>query len=180
MLWDASVVSQYLRAYSTPDEILAAIVDRLRERVAGYNDQNCWESDQPIPISHPGGGELCTVSMGGGDFPPEFFGGGGADTLTERGLIVVTPIVPVRGDRPYRRSRRVRSDPGSVLTRKRQILSALFADPTWEPAVDGRPLLRELMSPGRATDPHDVTTGESRMIAIQISMNVLFDWSLQP
>ncbi|MFG0261525.1 MAG: hypothetical protein ACF788_03965 [Novipirellula sp. JB048] len=173
-------IDSSLRGQISQDEILIAIVDRLRDQIDDYNDQNCWESDDPVPISHPGGNELCTVSFGPGQYPAEFFGGGGADTLTEVGSVIIAPTVPLQGDRPRRRSRRIHKDPDgrSLLHRKRQILSALFGS-EWEPSLAGQPLLRDMPSPIRCTPPGEVHIGDARMLQIQLSVQTIFDWSLQ-
>ncbi|MBL8869516.1 MAG: hypothetical protein JNK90_06955 [Planctomycetaceae bacterium] len=43
-----------------------------------------------------------TVVPGEGIFPPEFFAGGGNATLTEQGSVIVTPMVCMKLDRPFR------------------------------------------------------------------------------
>lgn len=172
-------IDSSLRGQTTQDEILIAFVDRLRDQIEEYNEQNCWESDDPVPLSHPGGSELCTVSFGPGQFPGEFFSGAGSDTLTEAASIIVAPTVPLTGDRPRRRARRIHKDPDgrSLLHRKRQVLAALFGSP-WEPHLDGQPLLRDMPSPGRCTQPGEVMVGDARMLQIQITIQTVFDWDL--
>lgn len=167
-----------LRGQTTQILILEAIVDRLIDQIPAYNDQNCWVSDSPVPLSHPGGDELCTVSFGDGSFPHEFFTGGGQDTLVEMGSIIIAPTVPMRGDRLRRRMRRIAEDDGkSLLDRKQQILRALFFD-HWEPVFGEQPLLRDMPAPTRCTAPGEVMIGEARMLQIQITIDTTFDWDL--
>lgn len=168
-----------LRGKITQDQILIAVVDRLRDQIEVYNEQNCWESDDPIPLTHPGGSEFCTVSFGGGEFPAEFFSGGGTETLTEAGTIIIAPTVPLQGDRPRRRRRRLIADNQgvSLLTRKQQILRALFRE-EWEPADGLQPLLRDLPSPTRCTPPGEVTIGQAQMLQCRIIIQTVFDWDL--
>lgn len=168
-----------LRGATTQDLILIAVVDRLRNAISEYNDQNCWESDDPVPLSHPGGDEFCTVSFGDGQFPSEFFAGGGADTLTEMGIVVVAPTVLLRGERPRRRLRRLVDDKDgrSLMHRKRAILRALFGS-DWEPAYKGRPLLRDMASPLSCSAPGEVMIGEAKMLQMRIMVRTVFDWDL--
>lgn len=168
-----------LRGATTQDKILDAIVDRLRESVDVYNDQNCWVSDDPIPLSHPGGEEFCTVSFGDGIFPPEFFTGGGELTLVEMGSIVIAPTIRQTGDRPRRKARRIATDSENrnLLYRKLQILKSLFKN-DWEPAFETQPLLRDLPNPTRCSSPAEVMVGEIKMIQFRLTISTVFDWDL--
>ena len=167
------------RGATTQDLILTAIVDRLINQIAEYNDQNCWESDDPVPLSHPGGYEFCTVSFGAGNFPHEFFTGGGAETLTEAGSVTIAPTVTLTGDRPRRRRRRLTSDTDgrNLINRKLQILKALFGS-SWEPADGDQPLLRDLPSPVNCSAPAEVMIGEARMLQLRLTIATTFDWDL--
>lgn len=159
--------------------ILTAIVDRLIAEIEDYNDQNCWESDDPVPDSAPGGYEFCTVSFGGGNFPREFFDGGGHETLTESGSVIIAPTVTLTGDRPRRRRRRLTADADgrNLMNRKRLILKALFGS-QWEPADGDKPLLRDLPSPLSCSPASDVQIGEARMLQMRITIATTFDWDL--
>ncbi|MGV3486233.1 MAG: hypothetical protein ACO1RT_17575 [Planctomycetaceae bacterium] len=168
-----------LRGATTQDLVLIAFVDRLRDQIAEYTDQNCWESDDPVPLTHPGGGEFCTVSFGDGDFPAEFFAGSSDETLTEMGSVIIAPTIPMDGDRPRRRRRRLVDDSGgvSLIHRKRQILRALFKS-EWEPFVGLQPLLRDMPSPVRCSAPGEVVIGEKKMLQMRITVRTVFDWDL--
>lgn len=168
-----------LRGATTQDLILTAVVERLIEAIEDYNDQNCWESDDPVPHSHAGGSEFCTVSFGAGNFPHEFYTGGGSATLTEAGSIIIAPTVPLTGDRPGRRRRRLTNDPDgrNLINRKRQILKALFGS-DWEPADGAKPLLRDLPHPVSCTAPGDVHVGDAMMLQARITIATTFDWDL--
>lgn len=173
------IIDSSLRGSTTQERILLSIAQRLIAQIPVFTDQNCWVSDDPVPLSHPGGNEFCTVSFGSGTFADEFFAGAGDDTLTEMGSIVVAPTVPMTGQRVRRRSRRIANDPtGQHLSnRKRQILTALLAD-GWEPADGEKPLLRDMMSPKSCTAPGEVVIGEAKMLQIQLSFSTVFDWDL--
>lgn len=168
-----------LRQHCTQDLILSAFVDQLRCEIDGYNDQNCYESDDPVPATHPGGDEFCTVSMGAGTYPAEFYAGAGHETLTEMGSIIIAPTVPMRGDRINHRRRRLIDDTDrkSLLQRKIDILRALFAT-QWEPVFQNRPLLRDMPSMTRCTAPGEVMVGEARYLQIQLTIQTTFDWDL--
>ncbi len=176
------IIDPTLRGATTQDLILIAIVDRLRGKIADYNDQNCWESDDPVPDSHDGGDEFCTVCFGDGSFPNEFFAGGGDATLTEMGSIIIAPSVLFRGDRPRRRRRRLVGNSAdtkakSLLNRKRQILTALFAD-HWDLADGAKPLLRDMPSPVRCTAPGEIMVGQAKYSQMRLTIETTFDWDL--
>ena len=80
-----STINFSLRGRTVQPKIVSAVVERLRSAVPGYNDQNCFESNQPVPAAFSGGRECCTVSIGAGSFPHEFFAGAGSATLVEDG-----------------------------------------------------------------------------------------------
>jgi hypothetical protein len=181
-------INNALRNRANQADIVQSIINRLIDCVNGLSDQNCFLSDQPIPKALPGGRYGCTVSIGGGRFPHEFFGGGGVDTLTEEGSVIVTPIVITAVDRPYQKLRRIlgtKTDhrvPGIVYF-KTQILRALLASdwepniPTDQPSVEA-PLLRDMLSLISADEPHDAMIGESEATAMQIRFATVFDWDL--
>lgn len=168
-----------LRGRITQDQILTAIADRLLEKIEIYTDANCWISDDPVPLSHPSGDEFCTVSLGSGSFVSELFDGAGADTLTEMGSVIIAPTVPIRGDRPRRRRRRISSDPDgkSLLNRKYLILKALFSE-EWEPADGVQPLLRDMPHPVSCSQPGEVHVGDATMLQLRIVIQTTFDWDL--
>ena len=174
-----SALDPSLRGRITQDSVLEVIGDRLRAAIEIYNDQNCWESDDPVPLSHPGGDEFCTVSLGSGNFPPEFFDGAGAATLVEMGSVIIAPTVPIRGDRPRRRRRRLSSDADgkNLLNRKYLILKALFGE-DWEPAAGLQPLLRDLPHPVSCSAPGEVHVGETTMLQLRLMIQTTFDWDL--
>lgn len=172
-----------LRGRTTQDRILTSIVDRLISEIDELDKSNCWLSDQPIPISIPGGRYAVTVSLGPGRFPSEFFAGGGSDTLVEDGALVITPLVVATSDRPRRKWRKIAGehrigDAPSLLYFKHGILKALLADSEWEPHDGDKPLLRDMLSPLSCDQPHDVPVGETLASAMQMRFSTVFDWDL--
>lgn len=172
-----------MRSRTTQDKILADVVTRLIAEIPELNDQNCWLSDQPVPITIPGGRYAVTVTMGGGRFPHEFWASGGTDTLTEDGSLIVTPLVVSTIDRPRRKWKKISGGDNSanrvpsLLYFKHAILSALLGG-GWEPAEDGVPLLRDMMAPLSADSPRDVAVGETIAAATQITFSTVFDWDV--
>lgn len=174
------------RSRTKQERILFSVVDRLIDRVQYLNDQNCWVCDQPIPLSLPGGRYAVTVSPGGGQFPHEFFGGAGKDTLTEDGSLVITPIVVNTIDRPRRAWQKIAGGDDAdiveltpnLLSMKHDVLDSMIGDEAWEPNHGGVPILRDMLSPISCTDPSDVPVGETQAIAMQIRFGTLFDWDL--
>lgn len=172
-------IDSTLRGATTQDLIIAAFVERLRGAISQYTDQNCFASDDPVPLSHAGGDEFCTVSFGDGSFPSEFFEGGGNETLVESGSVIISPSIKLSGDRKGRKSRRLYEDNEgkSLINRKRQILVALFGG-TWEPRSGRQPLLRDMPSPRRATAPGEIIVGEAKYTQSRIIVDTVFDWDL--
>ena len=171
------------RGKTTQDKILLSIVERLIDQIDDLNEANCWLSDQPIPVSIPGGRFAVTVSMGNGNFPHEFFTGSGTETLVEDGSIVITPIVAVVSDRPRQKWRKITGptqsgDTPSILYFKHAILKALLADNSWEPSFDNVPILRDMLAPISVDGPQDVRVGETMAAASQMRFSVVFDWDL--
>jgi hypothetical protein len=146
------------------DEILIANCDRLRGAIQGLNDSNCFVTYQPIPLHFPSGFYCVTVAPGEGSFPAEFYAGGGNATLTEQGSVIVTPMVCMKLDRPFRSEQALLQPDRGLLVWKRSILKALlvwdvsnFPGPAWEPTdANGRPLLRSQLQPRTSTAPADV------------------------
>lgn len=167
-----------LRGRCTQDDILLSIRDRLIDQLEWCTDQTCFLSDQPTPETSPSGAPFCTVSMGDGQFPHEFFTGGGADTCTEVASVIVTAINRVKLDRPRRVDRRLLEPDRGLVLLKRDILRALLGDPVWEPASGTQPLLRDLLAPSRSVGPGEVTIGDAKFLAVQLHFHTPFDWDL--
>lgn len=169
-----------LRGKTTQDVILKAIAARLRSQLDGYTEQNCFEADQPFPLTHPGGDEICTVSIGGGNFDSQMWEGGGTDTLVDHGTIIVCPIIAARSRRPKNVAKQLYDGSESLVNRKHQVLKALL-DPTWEPYDEntGQPYLRDLLAPNGYTSPQEVHIGEAKYIAMQVTFSTVFDWDLE-
>lgn len=161
--------------------ILRSIRDRLIEEIDEVSEETCWVSDQPVPVSMPAGRIAITVSMGPGRFPSEFFAGGGSDTLTEDGSIIVCILSVRADDRPRRAWRKIagtESDTPSLLRLKRDVLAALLGSRDWEPHSGDKPLLRDMLSPLSATEPRDVPVGETVAGAVKVTFSTVFDWQL--
>jgi hypothetical protein len=180
-----------LRGRCTQDAILLSIIARLIDSIDELNDQNCFLVDQPVPLSLPGGRYGCTVCLGPGRFPSEFFGGAGSDTLVEDGSVIVTPLVVTPVDRPRRKWKKIADDDRdgatgapSLLYFKHAILKALLGrdketGEIWEPHTDEKPLLRDMLSPLSCDQPHDVAIGETVAAAMQIRFSTVFDWDIE-
>ncbi len=173
-----------LRGQADQEHILQSIVERLIDKVERLNDQNCFLADQAIPITHPGGRYVVTVSMGAGSYVGQMFAGAGADTITEDGSVIITVILFNNLDRPRQSIRKIigRDDQAAGLIQwKKQILRALFGfDDRWEPTLGDQPLLREQIAPLRVDAPADVTVGEARGTAMKIIVSAVFDQKLEP
>ena len=179
------LVYPHLRSRATQDEILVAIRDRLRTAIDVLNDSNCFVTDQPIPLHMPGGAYCVTVTPGEGTFPFEFFVGGGNATLTEQGSVIITPMVCMKLDRPFRSEQALLLPDRGLLWWKRAILQALlvwdpsnFPGPSWEVTdPNGRPLLRSELQPIRASAPADVPD-HGGWLGMQMIFAMQWDWEM--
>ena len=170
----------YRRVRTTEQNVLRAIRDRLRDKVEAYNDQNCVLLEQPIPEEIPGGQEFCTVSPGGGSYPPEMFTGGTIKVMTEDSQVIVTPLVRHMRDRTRRAEQALLSDEDGLTVRKHQILEALLGE-DWEPVdVLGDYILKEQLAPRSAQAPGDIQVGKCKMVGMSLTFFAPFDWDIQP
>lgn len=177
-------INPTLRGQSDEEFILQSIVDRLRDKVERLNDQNCFICDQAIPLTHPGGRYLVTVSMGAASYVGQMFAGAGNATIAQDGSVIITVILINHLDRPRQSARRVIGNDdqtAGLIQWKKQILRALFGfDDGWEPFHGDQPLLREQMAPLRVDAPADATIGEARGTAMKLIVSVVFDQKLEP
>lgn len=143
---------------------MIAIRDRLRTAIDVLNDSSCFVTDQPIPLHMPSGAFCVTVAPCEETFPTKFFAGGGDATLNEQGTVIVTPMVCMKLDRPFRSEQALLQLDCGLVWWKRSILKAFhvwdptnFPGPSWEVTdSDGRSLLRSELQPIRASTPADV------------------------
>lgn len=171
-----------LRGKVNQVDILTSIVERLIDQIDELNENTCWLSDQPIPLTMPGGRYAVTVSMGAGRYMGELFGGGGHDTTGEDGSVVITPLVVSPADRVRRKWKKIAAaenigDVPSILYFKTEILKAMLGD-GWEPQTVDRFLCRSMISPLSCDAPRDVRVGETMATASQIVFSTVFDWDL--
>lgn len=171
-----------LRSRTTQEKILRSIVARLRDKIERLNDQNCFLSDQAIPVTLPGGRYAVTVSPGAGSFVGQMFAGAGSATITEDGSVIITPIVIVNLDRPRQYGQRLTGDDDNtwgIYQWKTAILKALFGfNDGWEPRDGDQPLLRDQLSPLNSDAPADVIIGKANAVAMKLVVSTAFDWDV--
>lgn len=172
------------RREGTQERLILAIVDRLIQQIPILNDSTCFVSDFEVPDEFPPTGDVfCTVCIGEGNFPDEFFAGGGPVTTTEASTVVVTICARSNLDSTHRREVTLLTHEKAILTQlKPMILAALTSNEMedgtrqpWEPQIDGAPVLREPMQPVRATRPAPIS-GESDWYGVSITFRTLMDW----
>jgi hypothetical protein len=125
------------------------------------------------------------VAAGERTFPSEFFAGGGNATLTEQGSVIVTPMVSMKLDRPFRSEQSLLQPNRGLLWWKSSILQALlvwdptnFPGPAWEVTTpDGRPLLRSELQPIRASAAADVPD-HGGWLGMQLVLAMQWDWEM--
>lgn len=190
-----TITQPNLRSRADQSDILLSFADRLRTHPL-LNTQNVVITDQPVPEQFPGGGYCVTVCPGPGEFPYEMWAVGHHSTATEDGSVIVSIYTQHKRDRPGRMEARItgrKTQDDTVLSTerppllkwKRDILQLLTVETpahgpmsqAWEPDKDGIPLLREIPSPRRCTQPMEV--GEHPgWLTIQITFAVTWDWDL--
>lgn len=166
---------------ATQQEILTAVVARLRECIPEYTDLTCFVSDHPTPVSFPAGPICCTVTLGAGTFPERMFAGGGQLTLCEQTTLLVSPYVRSKLDKPAQTTQIMLNEEKGLITRfKPAILKALLQDGAslpWQPLDStGQRLLRSDLAPANCSAPAPDATGE--FMGMIMSFAVEFDWRL--
>lgn len=169
---------------ATQQEILEAVVTRLRACVPEYTDLTCFVSDHPTPVSFPAGPVCCTVSLGSGTFPEPFFAGGGHLTLCEQTTLLVAPYVRSKLDKPAQTTQIMLNETKGLVSRfKPAILKALLVDDssgtrvTWQPLdTTGNRLLRSNLAPANCSAAAPDASGE--FMGMILAFSVEFDWRL--
>lgn len=167
------------RNQATQDQIHAAIVARLIDRIPEFSAATCFVSDEPYPGHAPPKSIFCTVSPSDGVFPDGFFAGGGTLTLTEQTEILVSVFSDVRlGESGHAASKIFHARHGLVAYYKPKILRALLLD--WEPTFDANELLRDMLSPVRCLGPREFNApgADQPWLQMTLSFSVSFDWDL--
>lgn len=164
----------------TLDALLRAVEARLRARVPGLNEGNCFVSDEPLPVQimH----ELtCTVSTGDGQFDDATFEGGGHQTLTEHLPLIVTILRRSMLDTPDRaRTALLQPEAGLLVHYKPLLLKALLVEDgaAWDPLYNGDRFLRDSLAPVSFKAPRSMQdrAGQS-YLSMQLEFRAYFDWS---
>lgn len=174
-----------IRLNGTEEDLLLAVQDRLRDKVQGLNEANCFVCDVEIPE-----GDLmqfsdlvCTVCAGNARFPQGFFAGGGTEQLNQQFDIAVTLLRRSKLDRPHEvRAAWFDKSRGLISVYKRQILTALLIDRSsgttkpWEPMSGGNYMLRDQLSPSACTGPRQVNGID--FAGFTLTFSASFDWRL--
>lgn len=201
-----AIPNNALRGRASQDEILEAIANRLLAMPIG-SPANVIVSDQPTPApeAFASGKTLITVSPGAGTYPEGLWTGGHASTGTEDGSVIIGIYVRSVADKAGSFWRLLIGAPKgakttapSLLWLKRMVLKQLLVAEdevtitgsykSWEPTVNEynpgdntqifiRPLLRDTLSPRRATAPLDVP-GMEGWVGMQITFACTWDWEL--
>ncbi len=166
--------------------ILEAVRDRLRAKVSGFNEQNCFISDRPIPDHLTEGILLCTVSPTESRFPDHFQAGGGYRQVVEEFGFNVSLLSWVELDEPGREQHALlHSTEGMLSVHKRPILRALLYDDDngthWHITDSGGDdILRNDISVVSCTQPQRMRKGQGQpnWVGMTMRFRTVFDWDL--
>jgi hypothetical protein len=145
-------------------------------------------TDQPVPHEMRLGRFCITVSMQGGSFNQKHFEASAHEQLTIDSQIAIGVFRQLLVDKPGHSTAAMLGNRGvdeNLFEMGHKLLQCLLvADPTkgrlsqaWEPSVNGIPLLREIPSPVRFTDPSDVP-GYPGYLGQVYYFAVTYDWDL--
>jgi hypothetical protein len=169
--------------------IIEAVLVRLRERVPGLKEANCFPTDQPVPPEayFPQGDVACTVCLIDGQFDERLWDGGGPNQLAETCSLGVTLLIRSNIDQPPRLTTALHGPTkGLVRIWKPQLLRALLVeDPAadilapWQPLdVDDLPILRGMgLVPRSCQGPR--TMDGLDWLGFTLWFSVQFDWDLR-
>ena len=118
--------SNFIGRPTTAIEVLESIVAKLRTYITDCsNDSTCFMSDCPAPSIEIQGNHFITVCMSDGHFDQQQMDGGGNVQVVEMATIVVTAHSRVESDQLEHFYHGLTDINDGLLTRKRQILTAL-------------------------------------------------------
>lgn len=181
-------INPALRGRATESEVLECVAARLREHPL-LNNATVVVEDQSIPEAMPAGGYCLVVAPGAGEFPHTLVSGGGHAQCTEDGSVTIGIYKQSFKDKlGSKEAAMLKSTPNnpSLLEWKRLVIRQLLVgddetilgDPQmWEPSIDGRPLLRDLPLPVRATAIMDIPDHPGWK-GLQVTFSMTWDWDL--
>ena len=154
------------------DEILNAIVIRLRDQISDFNSSNCYLSMDPDAIPQSPGEFTCVVAPTSGSFEEAFLDGGGQQQCTSAGGFVAKVHSPVQLDDLGRDVEFLTHDSLGLIELMRLVLKALVA---WSPKDDlGNELTRDPLLPANFA----FTRTRRSLGAVEITFHLSHDWDL--
>ena len=166
-----------------PTDLLTAYSDRLMTNQDTFNSGNVVICDQPMPKVMPIGDPFVTVSFTGGQFQSGLMSGGGHHQLTCVGTVTVAIFKRMVRDPSGRRGQVVHER--GIWSLVQQVLALLTVETPslglnsqqWEPARNGRGILRSLPMPLGVSDCQDVQAKDG-MGVVSVRWRVEFDWDV--
>lgn len=158
-----------------PDDILKAIVRRIRDQVQGATESTCFLTDDPETIAAGLPGEIWyTVAPGQvGKFDESMFDGGGIEQAFTTTDVAVT-IHNVAINEQIGRGTRLFTDKSkSIYHLATPVLKALAGHELLD--EDGTALLAQPIFPSDYSVTRDP---EKRTASIQLAFSIAFDWDL--
>lgn len=145
-------------------------------------------TDQPVPDRADLGRFCVTISMQGGGFDAKHYDASAHEQVTVQSQVAVGVYRQLNVDKAGHSTKAILGGRGisdNLSEMGHKLMQCLLvADPTkgrlsqaWEPSRNGIPLLREIPSPVRFTDPSDVP-GYAGYLGQVYYFKVVFDWDL--
>jgi hypothetical protein len=164
----------FMRTSGLPDEILNAVVERIRSQVPELNNAGrCFLALNPQKAQSPTTGDFfCVVAPASGVFQREFFEGGGQQQATVESTITATIFSTSQLDPALRDAIFLTGTTRGIFKVATKLLKAL-AD--WSPQISEREMTRDPLVPLR----YSIARSDRGLGSIELEFKVTFDWNLQ-
>lgn len=167
--------------FTDQDEVLTAIVERLRSEIAEFNAPNkCFVSIDPEPEEEQRQSIFATVSPIDGEFEAGVFDGAGGHGALERSGFTVTVFSKINLDRPDEQYQALQNESRGLFSLKKKILKALLRNSTggvWTPTnASGASLLADYIAPARAGFP--MAADNSKHAKLSVTFSASWTWNL--
>lgn len=169
-------------AFTTQDEVLTKIVERIRSQIEEFNAENkCFVSLEPEPEEEQRQQIFSTVSPAEGTYDAGMFDGAGNDGVREVSGFIVTVFSEMKLDRPDGSQKLLQHDARGLLALKLKILKALLSNADgsqWTPTnASGTPILTDYIAPVSAGFPMAADSGKHGRLSVTFSANWV--WNLR-
>lgn len=167
------------RGSGLPEDILDAIVARLIDQIPDLcKPETCYQAIDPDDIGPSLGDVTFVVAPMSGNFPQEYYEGGGLEQLTVFGGVTVKIHSPLQLDQAGRDLIAMIDRPRGLWRVARRVIRAL-ANPEWSPMKGDNEITRDPLVPAG----YDISRGGNRkskrkIRGIELNFRLNFDWDV--